>query len=155
RYGKLTMGLIGAWFTFALVASALNIYKNGSQRIGIAAAITAVAPILVFSLWIATSQKFREFVLSVNPRRLTLVQSWRIIGFVWLVLASRGILPALFALPAGYGDTFIGITAPFVALKLARPTRRSAFIFWHVLGILDLVMAVGLAATARLISPQG
>jgi hypothetical protein len=84
-----------------------------------------------------------------------LAQSWRLIGFTFVLLEARGVLPAVFALPAGYGDMFIGATATYVALQLATPAHRASFIFWQALGILDLVLAVSLGTTARLISPQG
>jgi len=154
NYGKLTAGLIAAWFLFALIGSALDLFKNNSDRIGIAVALAAGIPLLVFALWFLVSPKFREFALSLNPQALTAVQVWRIIGFTFLVLEARGVLPALFAFPAGYGDMFIGATATLVAWKLARPIHRTSFILWQVLGITDLVTAVGLGTTARLISPH-
>src|ERR1700681_3208133 len=77
-YARLTYGLIAGWFVFALAASALQIFKTDSNRIGFAVAIAAVMPILAFSLWFAASEKFRQFTLSLNPRSLTLAQSWRI-----------------------------------------------------------------------------
>jgi hypothetical protein len=67
----------------------------------------------------------------------------------------RGILPAVFAWPAGYGDMAIGATAGFVAWKLSDPAHRNSFIVWQLLGILDLVNAVGVGTTAFLLSPQG
>ena len=42
-----------------------------------------------------------------------------------------------------------------MARKLADPGRRKRFLLWQVLGISDLVMAVTLGTTARLISPHG
>jgi hypothetical protein len=39
--------------------------------------------------------------------------------------------------------------------KLANFSRRRTFIFWQILGIFDLVMAVILGTIARLISPHG
>ena len=112
-------------------------------------------PILLFALWIGISKSFRHFALSLNPSVLTLAQSWRLIGFTFVLLEARGVLPAIFALPAGYGDMFIGATATYAALKLAMPVHRTSFILWQALGILDLVLAVSLGTTARLISPQG
>jgi hypothetical protein len=153
-YGKLTAVLIAAWFVFALSASLLHWFKNGANRIGLAVAVAAVVPIVVFALWFATSEKFRRFTLSLDPRTLTLAQSWRIVGFTFVVLEARGLLPALFALPAGYGDMAIGATATLAAWKLANPARRSSFVLWQLLGIADLVAAVGLGTTARLISPE-
>jgi len=153
-YGKLTAGLITAWSLFALSASALHWFRNDANRVGLAVAFAAVVPILVFALWFATSEKFRQFTLSLNPQLLTLVQSWRIIGFTFVLLEARGVLPAIFALPAGYGDMAIGMTATFVAWKLTNPVHRNSFILWQLLGIADLVTAVSLGTTARVISPE-
>lgn len=154
NYGKLAAGLFAGWFIFALSASALHLFKNASNRIGLAVAIAALAPILVFSLWFAASQKFRQFALSLNPRILTFAQSWRVIGVIFVLLEARGVLPAIFALPAGYGDMAIGATAALVAWKLANPSHRNSFILWQALGIADLIIAVSLGTTARLLSPH-
>jgi hypothetical protein len=154
NYRKLTIGIIAGWLIFALSASALHLFENASNRIGVAVAIAALTPILLFSLWFATSQNFREFALSLNPAMLTSAQSWRIIGFTFVLLQARGVLPAVFALPAGYGDMTIGATAAFVAWKLANSRHREAFILWQVLGIADLVSAVSLGTTAGLLSPH-
>jgi hypothetical protein len=154
-YGRLMAGLIAAWFLFALSASALGWFRNDANRVGLAVAFAAVGPILVFAVWFAASTNFRQFALSLNPQILTLAQSWRIVGFTFVLLEARGVLPAIFALPAGYGDMAIGMTATLVAWKLANPARRNSFILWQLLGITDLVTAVSLGTTARLISPEG
>jgi hypothetical protein len=155
EYGKFTAGLIVAWFAFALIAGALGLFENQANRIGAAVGIAAGVPIVVFALWFAASGSFRKFALSLNPRSLTLVQSWRIIGFTFVILQARGVLPAIFAWPAGYGDMFIGATASFVAWKFCEPGQRGNFIFWQALGIADLVTAVGLGTTAGLIQAHG
>jgi hypothetical protein len=155
RYGKLTAGLITAWFLFALVASAFHLFKNEQERIGIAVALAALLPIVSFSVWLASSSTFRQFALSLNPRALTLAQTWRIGGIVFVLLEARGLLPAFFALPAGYGDIFIGATAWLAALKLATPKYSRFFIGWQLLGMTDLIMAVALGTTARLFYPHG
>jgi hypothetical protein len=155
NYKKITAGIIVGWFLFALFASALQLFQNGAGRVGIAVGIAALTPLIVFSLWFAASAGFREFALSLNPRTLTSVQAWRIIGFIFLLLEARGVLPAVFAWPAGYGDMAVGMTAGFVAWKYADPSHRNSFIFWQLLGILDLVTAVSVGTTAGLLSPQG
>jgi hypothetical protein len=154
EYGKFTAGLIVAWFVFALIAGALGLFQNQANRIGAAVGIASGVPIVVFAVWFAASQSFRKFALSLNPRTLTLVQSWRIIGLTFVILQARGVLPGIFAWPAGYGDVFIGATASFVAWKFCDPGQRGNFIFWHVLGIADLVTAVSLGTTAGLIQPH-
>jgi hypothetical protein len=155
NYGKLTTGIILVWFLFALSASALHLFRNDANRIGIAVGIAAAVPIVIFWLWYAASESFRQFALSLNPRILTSVQVWRIIGFTFLLLEARAVLPAIFALPAGYGDMAIGATAGFVAWKLADPGHRASFILWQLLGIADLVTAVSLGTTASLLDPHG
>ena len=154
-YAKLTTALIVIWFTFALSASALHLFRNSANRIGPAVGLAALIPIALFALWFATSNNFREFALSLSPRTLTYIQSLRIIGITFLILEARGVLPAIFARSAGYGDIFIGATASFVAWKLANPTNRASFIAWQVLGITDLVTAVSIGATAPLLNPHG
>ena len=154
-YGKSTGGLIAAWFIFALAASALHIFKTDPNLPPLALGLAVLTPIVVFLFWYATSAGFRQFALSLDPRTLTFVHSWRIAGFTFLVLYAAGILPGVFALPAGWGDIAIGATAPLAALKLANFSRRRSFIFWQILGIFDLVLAVTLGTAARLISPHG
>jgi hypothetical protein len=154
-YGKFTTALVLVWFTFALIAGALGLFQNQSNRIGAAVGIAAGVPIVVFAVWFAASDAFRRFALSLNPRTLTFMQSSRIIGVTFVILQARGVLPAVFAWPAGYGDIFIGATASFVAWKLCGPGHRESFIFWQALGIADLVTAVGLGTTAGLLQPHG
>ena len=155
KYGKFVAVLLGAWFLFALTAGGLGAFRGEPNRLGIAVGVAAFTPILVFAVWFAASKGFREFALSLNASTLTALQTWRIIGFVFVLLAARGVLPAIFALPAGYGDMFIGATASLVAWKLANPAHRNSFIFWQLLGIADLVTAVTIGTTAGLLAPQG
>jgi hypothetical protein len=155
NYGKIVVALIAVWFLFSLGASALHLFKNDANRVGIAVAVAAVTPLILFALWLWLSASFRQFTLSIAPQTLTAAQVWRIIGFTFLLLEARGGLPAIFALPAGYGDMFIGATAAFVAWKAATPAHRNLFIFWQALGITDLVLAVTFGTTAPLIDPRG
>jgi len=131
-YRRVTACLIAVWFVFALSASALHVFKTDLLPVALGLAVTI--PIVAFLLWFATSAAFRQFALSLNPRTLTFVQSWRVAGFTFLVLYAAGILPGVFALPAGLGDIAIGATAPLVAIKLGNFNHRRGFIFWQILG---------------------
>ncbi len=155
KYGKLTAVLIAAWFVFALTASGLHLFNTGPNQPPLPLGLAAVTPLALFLMWFAASSRFRQFTMTLNPRVLTWVQSWRIAGFVFLVLAAYGILPGLFALPAGWGDMIIGATAPLVALMLANSGHRRSFIAWQLLGMADLVTAVTLGTLARVIDPHG
>ncbi len=155
KYGKLTATLLAAWFVFALTASALHVFKTDADSPPLPVGLAALTPIILFLAWYATSAGFRRFVHTLDPRALTIVQGWRLGGFLFLVLHAYSILPGLFALPAGWGDMAIGATAPLVAMKLANPDHRKIFALWQVLGMADLVMAVSLGTLARLINPHG
>jgi len=155
KYGKLAAGILGVWFVFSLTASALHLFKTDPSQPPIPIGLAALIPVVAFLFWFASSAPFRSFALALNPRTLTMVQSWRVAGFVFLVLHAYGILPAVFALPAGWGDIAIGATAPLAAIRLANPQWRKSFILWQVLGVTDLVMAVALGATAGLLDPHG
>lgn len=90
---------------------------------------------------------FREFILSADLRLVTAMQGWRWAGLGFLSLYAHGVLPGLFALPAGLGDMAIGVTAPWMVLGLIRDrsfvtSRR--YMIWNVLGILDLTVAVSM-----------
>ena len=153
-YKKLTLGLIAVWFVFALVAGATSVFTNAANRLGIAVAVGALVPLAIFVVWFGASASFRQFAVSLNPRVLTAVQSWRLMGFTFVLLEAHRLLPALFALPAGYGDMSVGATAAFVAWKSTDPAHRGRFIFWQVMGIADLVTAVTLGTTVGLIEPN-
>jgi len=154
-YGRLTAGLIAAWFVVAVSTSALHLFKTDPNLPPVALGLAVLIPVVGFLVWFATSVGFRQFALSLNPRTLTLVHSWRIAGFTFLALYAAGMLPGVFALPAGWGDIAIGATARLAALKLANFSSRRIFILWQILGIADLITAVTLATVARLISPHG
>jgi hypothetical protein len=155
NYGKLVAVLLVGWFILAFSASALHILQNGANRIGVGVGVAALVPLVLFSLWFAFSKSFRQFSLSLNPTVLTSLQAARLIGFSFVLLEARGVLPAIFALPGGYGDMTIGATAAFVAWKFVTPRHRNSFVLWQLLGITDLVLAVSLGTTAFLLSPQG
>jgi hypothetical protein len=75
------------------------------------------------------------------------IQTYRVVGAAFLIAGAYGVVPAYFALPAGYGDLITGIGALIVAISWARglPSARSAAWAWNHFGLLDLVVAVGIA----------
>jgi hypothetical protein len=83
-----------------------------------------------------------------TPARLAVPHTARIVGGVFLVVAALGHLPALFAVPAGIGDIAVGVAAPFVAWRLSHHTGRRHAVWFNVLGIVDLAVAVGIGFLA-------
>ncbi len=144
---NLTVVVLVAWFLLALSGSLLGVFDS-EPRPPIPLGLAAVFPVAVFAFCYLTLVGFREFIWSLDVRLLTLAQTWRVGGIVFVILYLQGALPGVFALPAGWGDIVIGITAPVVAWSWKRPFPYRTFVIWNVLGILDLVLAVSLGVLA-------
>jgi hypothetical protein len=117
--------------------------------------LSVTVPVALFAVWYRASSSFREFVLALDPEMLTLVQAWRVVGFAFVALYSYQLLPAPFALSAGWGDVAVGVSAVLAAKWLVRPPRRVAFIGWQLFGMSDLFGAMILGAGAGLLGLQG
>jgi hypothetical protein len=111
---------------------------------------------VLIALW--RSSSLRRALAAVPTPTLHALQVWRVVGILFVILFGLGQLPAHFALPAGWGDIFVGVTAPLIALALARGMRGAAplAIAWNVFGLLDLVVAVGMGTgfLAPLLEPE-
>ncbi len=117
-------------------------------------AITAFIPVVAFFTAYAMLPKFRNIVLSLDIRTLTMVQLRRVVGFVFLPLYAYGLLPGFFAWPAGLGDVAVGLAALFVVTRMNRDPdyqTSNGLVRFHLFGLLDFVVAIatsGLAAGA-------
>ncbi len=150
---KATLAVVlTVWFTLAAAAGTSGIFTAGPDQVFRPVLISVVVPIAVFLGRSAASPTFRGFVMSQDIRFLTMLQSWRVVGFAFLPLYAFGVLPGLFAWPAGLGDVAVGLTAPFVVLALMRRpefARSGRFIVWNLLGLFDFAVA---AVTSTLVS---
>jgi hypothetical protein len=92
------------------------------------------------------SPAVRRVLAAASLPALMGVQVYRSIGIVFLILLALGQLPEHFALPAGWGDIAVGLSAPMVALGVARQVKGSRMlaVSWNVFGLLDLLVAVGM-----------
>lgn len=105
-------------------------------------------PLAVFFAAYFGWSAFRTFILGADLRVVAAMQAWRWAGQHFLFLHAHGVLPGLFAFPAGLGDMAIGITAPWIVLSLLRNPSFAAsrrFMIWNILGIVDFVVATSMA----------
>ena len=143
-----------AWFAAAYVIGAERLLPSEGPALIAPITITAVVPVAVFLAIYAVSSRVRGFVLSQDIRTLTMLQHWRVIGFAFLPLTFFGVLPGLFAWPAGLGDVAIGLAAAFVVARIGRDADWAAsagLVRYHLLGLLDFAVAIvtaGLSAGA-------
>ena len=143
--GGVVVAAVTAWFAAMVMVS----WMGGFDVVGRPPAllgIAAVLPVLVFAVLLRRVRAFREVILGVEERWLTLAHTWRVGGIVFLILWAKGLVPGVFAFPAGVGDMLIGITAPLMAWGMSRgkPWPRGVRVGWHLAGLADLAVAVGL-----------
>jgi len=136
--------LLVGWFVVAAATSIAGYYRPSSGRPTIQYGLTT--PIVIGVLAFLSWPLLRRIVASVPSTWLVGVQFYRVLGMIFVVLYAGGHLPGIFALPAGLGDSLVGVLAPFVAISFARSPEVSAgrVRLWNLLGIADLTVAVTL-----------
>jgi len=141
--------LLAIWFALVFFLAVGGAFVRPPQAPPVPILLGFAVPLVVFVTAYLESGAFRTLVLGADLRLLTAIQAWRAGGLGFLALNAHGVLPGLFAWPAGLGDIAIGVTAPWVALALIRrPTFVASpqFAAWNLFGILDLIVAVSTGA---------
>lgn len=146
-----------AWLALVFVLGARGVFvaPRGAPPLALLIGLLAPLGLFLFGYW--TIRPLREFVLSADLRLIVGLQAWRWAGFGFLTLYTYGVLPGIFAWPAGLGDMAIGVTAPLVlAALLRRPgfAAGKSFVAWNLSGILDLTVAVSIGALVPLLAPN-
>ncbi len=141
---------LGIWFVVVVILAATralyNEHRLGTPGLGLAIAL----PIAILCLTVARVQSLREAFHRVPLWLLVGLHTVRLLGVSFVILFAAGRLPAPFAPVAGWGDIFVGATAVPVAWLAYRQTvnARGILLIWNVIGIADLIAAVGLGATS-------
>jgi hypothetical protein len=97
-------------------------------------------PVLIGVPLVLRSRWLGEVLDHTPPTWLIGLQVYRVFGSIFVLGWLVGQLPGAFALPAGLGDTLVGLLALPVAGLVLR--NRAAGVAWNVLGLLDLANAV-------------
>ena len=144
--------ILFGWLALALFLGSLGIFSAALNQPFPYIALAIGLPIVIGVLLIWKSQPIREIIDAVPQHWLIGLQFYRVLGVIFLVVYAAGQLPAVFALPAGYGDVLVGITALLIgtARLRGRSTPDRFITLWNWLGIADLIVAL---ATGFLSSP--
>jgi hypothetical protein len=143
RWAIGSAAVVVVWLVAIVLLAANEVFRADAPRIPMALAATLAVGYLLL-----LSPTFREIIGGIPQHWLIGIQTFRILGGVFLVRYFQGQLPAVFAIPAGVGDVLTGIFAPLVAYWWAagKPYARRAAIAWNLFGMADLVDAVLIGA---------
>jgi hypothetical protein len=103
-------------------------------------------PVIVGVPILLRSKRIGEVLDAMPASWLIGLQVYRVVGGVFLAGWARGVVPGVFALPAGIGDMITGLLALPVAYYLVSrngDAARSA-IAWNIFGLIDFTIAVGI-----------
>lgn len=136
---RLVLVLLGLWLAVALALTASGVLTRVFPPLfafgSTALALGALAFIPALRAWAET----------VPLRPLVLYHTVRFVGIAFLLMEARGLLPAEWAVPAGWGDIIAATGALAVAalaLPLTSPGRWRAALAWNAFGLLDILMVL-------------
>lgn len=149
------------WSAAAWTAAINGAFRTGASSLPLLPA-AILLPVIVGTPMLLLSKRVGQLLDAMPTTWLVALQLYRIFGTQWLAYWLGGMLPGLWALPAGTGDVLTGLFAVPVAITLASGTAegRRAAILWNVFGLADLAVAITLGMIMspgpfQLIIPQG
>jgi hypothetical protein len=143
--------LVIAWYGLIMALAKNDVFRATATAKSPALPLAVFAPVLL-ALWLILRSESMAKIVDATPLSwLVGAQFYRVLGVIFLVLLGAGQLPWQFALPAGGGDVLVGLFAiPIAFAAKGSKASSNAALRWNVLGIIDLVVAVG---TGFLTSP--
>ena len=142
--------LLGGWIVASGFLARSGVYADDSGETTPWFGLAFVGALTTLLLVTAIPVASRILADPATTARLAIPHTFRIVGILFLIAMVLGDLPAVFALPAGLGDIAIGVSAPFVARRLAREQDYEGAVRFNLLGIIDLVVALTIGFLAGL-----
>ena len=149
------------WAAVAWTAAINGVFRTGASPLPLLPA-AILLPVIIGAPLLLLSKRMGQLLDAMPTTWLIALQLYRIFGSQWLAYWLRGVLPGLWALPAGTGDVLTGLFAVPAAIALATGTAegRKAAILWNIFGLADFAVAITLGLIAspgpfQLIVPNG
>lgn len=112
-----------------------------------------IIPALMLTLTLAVlvvahrSEALCAWLAGLDLRIFLLLHVTRLVGFYMLELPERGLLPSHFAVPAGWSEILVAVSAVLICvLPMRESMRRKAILLWNVVGFFGLLFVVITAA---------
>ena len=139
------------WAAVAWTAAINGVFRAGAFALPLLPSAIFL-PVIIGAPLLLLSKRVGQLLDAMPTTWLVALQLYRVFGSQWLAYWLRGLLPGLWALPAGTGDVLTGLFAVPAAIALATGTAegRKAAILWNIFGFADLAVAITLG---MIISP--
>jgi hypothetical protein len=134
---------IAAWFGISSGMAAAGDFSatNGAFALPLLA-LSLLVPVAIGVAVILYVAPIRQLISqpAVQPTVIAVHSLRAVEGSAVLLMAALGVLPAIFAIPAGAGDVIVGLAA-FSASRWLRAGRWGRVVVWNLFGVLDLLNA--------------
>src|SRR5229473_6234565 len=141
------------WAALAWTAAINGVFRTAPSPMGASPTGASALPLLPLAIFLPVivgapllllSKRVGQLLDAMPTTWLVALQLYRVFGSQWLAYWLRGLLPGLWALPAGTGDVLTGLFAVPAAIALATGTAegRKAAILWNIFGFADLAVAI-------------
>jgi hypothetical protein len=114
--------------------------------------LAALGPVIIGAPILLRSKRIGQVLDAMPASWIVALQVYRVLGSTFLVGWAYGVVPGVFALPAGIGDVLTGLFAAPAAISLASGSRESrrAAIAWNVFGLADFAIALSIGIAIAL-----
>lgn len=151
------------WAAVAWTGAINGVFRIGALPLPLPLLPLAIfLPVIVGAPLLLLSKRVGQLLDAMPATWLVNLQLYRVFGSQFLAYWLLGLLPGLWALPAGTGDVLTGLFAVPAAVALATGTAegRKTAILWNIFGFADLVIAITLGMIIapgpfQLIVPNG
>jgi hypothetical protein len=133
------------WLAIIWSVAINGVFRPGGNTLPLVP-LAIFLPVIIGVPILLRSKRIGEVLDAMPTSWLIGLQVYRVLGGIFLVGWARGVIPSLFALPAGIGDVTTGLLALPVAYALAarNSSATRAGIAWNIFGLLDFTIAVGI-----------
>lgn len=133
------------WFAVAWSAAVNDMFRTGASPLPLLP-LAILLPVMIGAPLLLLSKRVGQVLDTTPASWLIALQLYRVFGSWALAAWLRGVLPGVFALPAGTGDLLTGLFAVPAAIALASGTAQSrrAAVIWNIFGLADFAVAITL-----------
>jgi hypothetical protein len=133
------------WFAVAWSAAINGVFRTGASPLPWLP-LAIFLPVIIGAPLLLLSKRVGQVLDAMPASWLVALQLYRVFGNWALAAWLHGVLPGVFALPAGSGDVLTGLFAVPAAIAVASGTTegRKAAIAWNIFGLADFAVAITL-----------